>query len=289
MTHCSSFLRFFLAAFVLVFCGMVGTAYANPTIAMRKCSIYACDSAESLRAEGRAAAVGLPWDSIVLVTSDQYPLSAFVRVCPGSRGAKNACLITSGDLGAIELDNEVFARASKIAPIDIPEDVARSATSAEFELVQEWPYGRILEFTLRSGVNPWHNLFDPSNWHWMEFHDHRTGETQRVYSGDRITVRFADGSTAQLELVGLAGPSGHFVRFVPESIRLPNGEPWGADSPPPAYPTGAGIELATPWVGGGILEGALAFDWCSFLQSHCLFVSGGYELDCHYRRHNFPC
>jgi hypothetical protein len=273
-----------------VFCGTIGTAYAAPTVAMRKCQMHACDSAESLRREGRAAAVGLPWDSIVLVTSEQYPLSAFIRVCRGARGFKDACLITSGDLGAVELDNEVFARASKIAPIDIPADVATSATGAEWEIVEGWIFNQgILVNTGRNGWSPWHDLFEPLTWHWMEFVDTRTGEANRVHTKDRITFQFPDGSTMQAEMVGLGAASGHWFRALPDTIRLPNGEPWVAESPPPAYPTGAGIELATPWLGSGLLEGALAFAWCSFLQSHCAFANGGAEYDCYYRRHNFPC
>ena len=70
MKHRSSFVSLDLAAFtaVLAFAGAVDTAHAAPTVAMRKCEIYACDSAESLRAEARAASGSLPFGSIVFVS-----------------------------------------------------------------------------------------------------------------------------------------------------------------------------------------------------------------------------
>ena len=109
----------------------VGAAHAAPTtIAVRKCSIYACDSAMSLRTKLASRTATLPLGSLVFVSSQQYPLSAFARICPGPRGGRDACLITAGDLGAVELDNEVYARAAAIEPIDIPPDVAPSATQA---------------------------------------------------------------------------------------------------------------------------------------------------------------
>lgn len=268
--------------------GITEVAYAAPTIAVRKCSIYACDNALSLKNEARAAYGSLPLGSIVFVSSQQYPLSAFVRICAGPRGGKDACLITSGDLGAIELDNRVYSRAAEIQPIDIPIEIARSATQAIPEIVEEYPYVRFLQFNMRSGVNPWHNLFNPATWHWMEFVDHRTGQTYRVYTGDRITVRFADGSSAQLQMQGLAAASGHFFRFIPESIRLPNGEPIAQLSLPPAIVSGSGINVTPPWVNGAF-AGTLPFGYCAFLHSHCEFVSGGAVYDCYYRREQIPC
>ena len=94
MKHRSSILRFVLAALAAMFAlgGTVGPAYADPTIAMRKCAIYACDSAISLKNEARAAYGYLPFGSIVFVSSEQYPLSAFVRICPGPRGGQRRVL-----------------------------------------------------------------------------------------------------------------------------------------------------------------------------------------------------
>ena len=149
---------------------------------------YACDSALSLKNEARLAYGGLPLGSIVFVSSTQYPLSAFVRICAGPRGARDACLITSGDLGAIELDNEVYARATAIEPIDIPPGTAPSATQAIYELVQGYIYDpERLIVTGRNGINPWHDLFHPLNWAWMEIYDERTKTNNTVYAGDRIT------------------------------------------------------------------------------------------------------
>jgi hypothetical protein len=291
MKHYSSLLRHGLAALgaLVALGGAIGVAHANPTIAVRKCSVYECNSAVSLKAEARFAYSHLPFGSIVFVSSEQYPLSAFVRICPGPRGGRDACLITAGDLGAVELDNQVYARAAKIQPIDIPADVAPTATQAEFEIVEEWYYGRILEFTLRSGISPWHNIFDPSTWHWMEFLDRRTGELHKVFTRDRVTLRFADGSTAQMEMQGVAGPSGHFFRFVFESIRLPNGEPFIAPPQPiAASPAPSTLELTTPWLNASF-SGFLAFGYCAFLTGHCEFLSGGAIYDCYYRREEYPC
>ncbi len=213
--------------------GSFGVAHAGPTIAVRKCSIFPCDSALSLKNEARAAYAALPLGSIVFVSSQQYPLSAFVRICSGPRGAKDACLITSGDLGAIELDNQVYARAAAIEPIDIPIDVARSATQAIPELAEAWLFtARILATTGRTGWSPWHDLFNPLTWPWMEFFDFRSNTFHKVHTKDRITLRFADGSTAQAEMQGLAAASGHFFRFLPDTIRLANGHTYVQLSPP---------------------------------------------------------
>jgi hypothetical protein len=123
----------------------------------------------------------------------------------------------------------------------------------------------------------------------MEFLDKRTGELHRIFTGDRITLQFADGSTAQMEMMGLAGPSGHFFRFVFESIRLPNGEPFVAPPQPlAATPVPSSIELAAPWPSAGFRE-LLAWSYCSMLTSHCVFQSGGAIFDCYYRREDYPC
>jgi hypothetical protein len=292
MKLCSSFIRLFLAAVTafVAWGGSFGVAHAGPAIAVRKCSIYPCDSALSLKNEARAAYASLPLGSIVFVSSQQYPLSAFVRICSGPRGGKDACLITSGDLGAVELDNRVYARATEIAPIDIPPHIAPSATQAIPELAEEWMFtAGILAFNLRDGWNPWHNLFNPLTWYWMEFRDSRTGEVHQVYSKDRVTLRFSDGSTAQAEMIGLAAPSGHFFRFVPESIRLPNGEPYAQlPAPMPASPSGSAMNLTPPWLNGAF-AGTLPFGYCAFLHSHCEFLAGGTQVDCYYRRNEFPC
>jgi hypothetical protein len=292
MKHCSSVIRFLLAAVTafVAWGGEFGVAHAAPTIAVRKCSIFNCDSAMSLKNEARAGAGNLPLGSIMFVSSQQYPLSAFVRICPGPRGAKDACLITSGDLGAIELDNQVYARAAAIEPIDIPIDIARSATQAIPELAEAWIFtARILETTGRTGWSPWHDLFNPLTWPWMEFFDFRTNTFHKVHTKDRITLRFADGSTAQAEMQGLAAASGHFFRFLPESIRLANGQPYVQLPPPlPASPSGSALNLTPPWLNGAF-AGTLPFGYCAFLQSHCEFLAGGTQVDCFYRRQEFPC
>jgi hypothetical protein len=289
MKHRSWLVRFGLAGAVAIG-GMAGAAHADPTtIAVLKCSFYACNSALSLKNEARISSAHLPLGSIVFVSSAQYPLSAFVRICTGARGVRDACLITSGDLGAVELDNRVYARAAAIEPIDIPPDIAPSATQAIPELVEAWPYGRILEFTLRSGVSPWHNIVSPSTWIWMEFIDKRTGVVSRVHTGDRVTLRFSDGSTAQMQMQGPAAASGHFFRFLPETIRLPNGEPYAqVPLPLPASPAGGGLAITTPWLDAAF-AGTLPYGVCAFLHSHCEFIAGGSVYDCYYRREQFPC
>jgi len=268
--------------------GGLGAVHADQTIAVRKCTVYACNNATSLKNEARAAFSYLPFGSIVFVSSDQYPLSAFARICPGARGARDACLITAGDLGAVELDNQVYARATKIEPIDIPADVAPSATQAVPEIAEHWFYGRILEFTLRSGVSPWHDIFDPSTWHWMEFVDLRTGELHKIFTRDRITLKFADGSTAQVEMQGIAGASGHFFKFMFDSIRLPNGELFIQPPEIPASPVASTIELTPPWLNGAFAA-VLPYGSCAFLTSRCEYDANAAIYDCYFRREEYPC
>jgi hypothetical protein len=288
MKHRSWLLRLGLAA-VVALGGTIGAAHADPTtIAVRKCIVYACSSASQLKNEARIAYGNLPFGSIVFVSSQQYPLSAFARICPGPRGGRDACLITAGDLGAVELDNEVYARAAAIEPIDIPADIARGASPAIWELVEGHVLATLV-ITGRNGINPWHNILNPLTWPWMEVVDERTDAVQRIYAKDRITLRFADGSTAQIEMLDAMAPSGHYFHFLPETIRLPNGEPLAELTPPlPATPTGLGIDLTPPWL-NAVFGSLLPSGYCALLQSHCEFVAGGSQLDCYYRRQKFPC
>jgi hypothetical protein len=290
MKHCSPFVRFVVAAVVAIG-GSFGVAHADPTtIAAHKCSFYACDSAMSLKNEARIAFANLPLGSIVFVSSQQYPLSAFARLCTGARGARDACLITSGDLGAVELDNRVYARAPGIAPIDIPPHIAASATSAIEELAEEWMFtSQTLIVTGRTGVSPWHDLFSPLTWVWMEILDTRTNEVKRVFVKDRITLRFPDGSTVEAEMQGPTATSGHFFKLMFDTIRLPNGEPFVASTPLlAASPVGSGVDLTPPWLSAAF-GGSLPYGVCAFLISHCEFVSGGSVYDCYYRREQYPC
>jgi hypothetical protein len=289
MKHHFSVLRLVLAAAVALV-GAVKTAHADPTtIAVHKCRFYACNDAMSLKNEARMAYGFLPFGSIVFVTSQQYPLSAFVRICPGPRGGRDACMITSGDLGAVELDNRVYARAAAIEPIDIPADVATSASSAIQELAESWAFSsQTLVVTGRIGMNPWHDLFNPLTWTWMEILDTRTNELKKVYVKDRITLRFPDGSTVEAEMQGPSAASGHFFRFLFETIRLPNGEPLAYTPSLPASPVGGGIDLTPPWLAAAF-AGGLPYGVCAFLISHCEFVSGGSVYDCYYRREQYPC
>jgi hypothetical protein len=278
-------------AAVVAISGTVGAAHASQTtIAARKCIFYACNDAMSLKNEARIAFGGLPLGSIVFVTSQRYPLSAFARICLGPRGGRDACLITSGDLGAVELDNRVYARAPEIAPIDIPPSVAPSAPGAIQELAEAWMFtSQTLIATGRTGVSPWHDLFSPLTWIWMEILDTRTNEVKRVFVKDRITLRFPDGSTVEAEMQGPTAPSGHFFKFMFDTIRLPNGEPYVPSAPPlPASPVGAGVDLTPPWL-AATFGGSLPYGVCAFLVSHCEFISGGPVYDCYYRREQYPC
>jgi hypothetical protein len=287
MKHLSLLFRFVLVSLV-VLCGAVGVAHAAPAVAVYKCRIYACDSALSLKNEARLAGYSLPLGSIVFVSSEHYPLSAFARMCTGARGARDACLITAGDYGAIELDNEVYARATAIEPIDIPPETAPSATQAIYELVQGYIYDPYrLIATGRNGINPWHDLFNPLAWPWMEIYDWRSNANNTVYAGDRITVRFADGSTAQLEMVGLGAPSGHFFVWVAGSERDSNGNPFTSEPIGSAAPASGGFDLLAPWLDSSFSTQLIA-GLCAFLESTCEWVNP-YEVNCYYRRKDLPC
>lgn len=286
MKHLSFLLRFAMALVMLG--GMVGTAGAAPAVAVYKCRTFTCDSALSLKNEARVAGHSLPLGSIVLVSSERYPLSAIAYMCTGPRGGRDACLITSGDSGAIALDNEIYARATAIEPIDIPPETAPSATGAIYELVESYVFRNgLLIATGRVGWNPWHNLFNPLTWPWMEIHDDRSRVTHTVYAGDRITVRFRDGSTAQLELIGPQGPSGHFFHWVSGSERDRNGNPFTSGSAAAASPASGGFDLMAPWLDGSFSTQLIA-GLCALLESTCEYVNP-YEVNCYYRRKDLPC
>lgn len=286
MKHFSPLFRLGIA--LLVVLGAVGAARAAPAVAVHKCRFLNCDDAMSLKNEARMAYGSLPLGSIVFVSSERYPLSAFVRICTGPRGGKDACMITSGNLGAVELDNEVYARATTIEPIDIPVDIAPSATRAIYELVEGYIFRNgVLFATGRVGWNPWHDLFNPLTWPFMEIHDDRSGVTGDVYAGDRITVRFADGSTAQLEMIGPHAPSGHFFHWVSGSERDPDGNPFTSPPAASAAPASGGFDLAAPWLDSSFYTQIIA-GFCAILESTCEYVNP-YEVNCYYRRKDLPC
>jgi hypothetical protein len=287
MKHLSLLFRFVLVSLVMLG-GAVGAAHAAPAVAVHKCRMYNCNSATSLKNEARLAGASLPLGSIVFVSSSQHPLSAFVRMCTGPRGVRDGCMITMGDFGAAELDNEVYARATAIEPIDIPPDIAPSATGAIYELVESWIFRQgLLIHNGRFGTNPWHDLFDPSTWVWMEIYDERTGVLNKVYTRDRITVRFRDGSTAQLEMMGPYAPSGHFFHWVSGSEQDRNGNPFVVQPTPPAAAGSGGFDLAAPWLDGSFYTELVA-GLCAFLESTCEAVNP-YEVNCYYRRKQLPC
>ena len=143
--------------------------------------------------------------------------------------------------------------------------------------------------TGRTGINPWHDLFSPLTWAWMEILDTRTNQLKKVFVKDRITLRFPDGSTVEAEMMGPTAPSGHFFKFMFETIRLPNGEPFIAASPSlPASPLASGIDLTPPWLAAAF-GGQLAVRGLRLLDLSLRIRLGGSVYDCYYRREQFPC
>ena len=89
-------------------------------------------------------------------------------------------------------------------------------------------------------------------------------------------------------MMGPTAPSGHFFKFMFDTIRLPNGEPFIARLAAAAgdRPSASGIDLTPPWLAAAF-GGSLPYGVCAFLISHCEFVSGGSVYDCYYRREQF--
>jgi hypothetical protein len=177
----------------------------------------------------------------------------------------------------------LYSRAAKVAPIEIPPGVATSATGQE-EFIEGYVTSRLL-FNGTTGWSIWHAILNGvGSLVYMDFVDIRDGQTYRVWTLDKITLNFSDGSTAQVELIGPGAPDGLFFQLDHDSIRDSNGNPLVAF--PPSNGSGSGSMAFNPpvsWGQGRYLHIAFQGQTCTAVVEVCA------DGQCWVRRQILPC
>jgi hypothetical protein len=248
-----------------------------------------CDSAYKLELDmiNSGLLSALPYGALIVSTSESVPISSILTVCSaGPSGAKSACALVRGDQEMVDLDNKVYARAAQIDPVLIPPGVAPSAVSGgpEWEFVQQ-----------AAGENFTFVRYDTSILHailtfslqvaYVDFIDNRDGSAHRIWVNDTITVKFSDGSTAQLKLISTFPVAGAFFHLVPGSERDANGDPVAAPPPQAANQVGnGGGDLSMVFSSGDSIAINLVFTMC--VQTILYSESTGYSG---YFRKFYPC
>jgi len=199
-----------------------------------------------------------------------------------------AFFLTEGEENSGKLDNEIFARAAKLAPVNIPPSVGGSVATTP-ELVQVYLTSQSGPFAVipGQGHNIWHMI---TNWGHSGFYynvlDKRTGEVERAYIGDTVEVQFEDGSTWQLEFIGPIGPAGSMFLKVSGSERDANGEPLAGPTGSPSTP---GAELDFVFASLLELEAAPMLDCAIQVKTRVCDVYGLGQCFEHVREVNVPC
>jgi hypothetical protein len=237
--------RSYLWAVFLALALVAPHVYGTETIRAIKCD---CDSMQSMQ---MAAANGA-WQqgSIVLVSSETWPISAYfvqeynLFYLPPWYAPVNipwAFFITLDETTAAQLDNKLYARAAQLQPVEIPPEVADSA-SADPELFEPYITSQAGPFTVLPGpprVDIWHMIT-----HWgtlstyYEVLDKRNGEVSSVHIGDTVVIKFQDQSTLELRFWGPEGPAGKIFEHVSGSERDANGSPFTGYNGAPSNPVG---------------------------------------------------
>jgi hypothetical protein len=213
---------------------------AQTTTAVLSCN--PCSTVSDMVAAANSQYTTLPNGSIALMTSLNEPVSAFLRLACSPPGKGSGCewvAITASNTDAAALDNQTFARASKMAPLTTPSNITYDETD---EIIIGYIQTQIVG-TGQTGISLWHNLpnFQPTAWYTMV--DAQTGQTENIYIGDTITVNYPGGYSEQWQFLGLEAGSIQWKR-VPNTL-MQNGKPV---TPPSSTP-------ATPAPGHGALTG----------------------------------
>lgn len=120
---------------------------------------------------------------------------------------------------------------------------------------------------------------------YVDFIDTRDGSPHRIWVGDTITVKFADGSTAQLKLIGVEPVAGALFHLVAGSERDANGDPVAGPPPQAANQVGnGGGDLSMVFSSGDSIAINLVFTMC--VQTILYAESTGYYG---YFRKMYPC
>jgi hypothetical protein len=137
--------------------------------------------------------------TVAIVTSKQYPLTGFFELEAVFDGTVMVNAMTASDAATRDMDNRIAARASAMPPVDLP-----VTHSSDFDATVLPALIQVVNVVTIEGVDWWHGL-NPLTWGQfvkLKVANAQTNQRYTVYAGDTITVRFSDGWTLKVELVG---------------------------------------------------------------------------------------
>jgi len=290
LSRSRSFLVLSMVAGLMLGFGPTPQAVAQTTITFLKCvpgapSTVGCDNVLNMKNTVRLQLANLPLGSIVLASTDAYPISGFFRRCTGPRGLADYCPITSDEAAMAALDNELNARAASINPVDIPPEVG-TGVGIQPETINSYVTGF---FTAVGAPQTswWHGITNFPIVTYYTVVDARDGSQHQVFINDRIVVKFTStGMTAELKYVGPLGPQNQQWLYVEGTLRNADGTPYVPPPPPAAAnPVGVPIGLVANYVpsAGGIL---LQFAAGAICKGHSIVSGTGWS---YIRDFYFPC
>lgn len=219
------------------------TADSATPIAVSTCD--PCTSLSDLQSATQQTALKQQWanynNAIVLMTSLNAPISAFFRLTVsyttawGTRIATyTATPITTDNMAAGALDNQIFARALKFAPLISPPNIAYNSSGIN---ITDWIQTQLL-YNFDTGIDPWHMLPGFASSVYFQLRDVQTGQVEDVFFGDTITINFPNGYSEKFKFLGI-GPSIEW-QAVPGTL-MHNGQPVN----PPTTQSGVSIPGAS--------------------------------------------
>lgn len=223
-----------------------------------------------------------PIGTVMLVSSLSQPISAVVKymqVGSGKGGGVGIHPITVDEAGTITLDGGIYARATKIPPVNLPDIAYNDEPDDIVGQIQD-----VLIANGTGGTDAWHGLTNYPQFGYYNVVDTQTGQTYKVYTGDTITVQLAGGYSEQFKFLGVHQGTLQW-QAVPNTLML-NGKPVTQPSNTSGTPvTGAG-SISDPFP-GGTLDLNLNTSLCFGLATTCfeyddgsLCGSGIYTVPC---------
>jgi hypothetical protein len=235
-----------LATSAALVAGLVGAQPASAATVTAVVSCNPCSSLSDLQTAANNWAIANGGEgTIILITSLNEPISQFFRVMVTLKGGRYANPITTTAAGVVALDNSIFARSSKLAPVIMPSDVPYNESDEVIAAAIE----NVIVASGPSGLSIWHMLMNFPQYQYYTMVDSQTGQSVQIWVGDMITVSYPGGYTEQWQFVGvLQGGSVQWKR-VPNTLML-NGKPVTPPSTAPAAPSKPTAGGFSPYTGG---------------------------------------
>jgi len=179
------------------------------------------------------------------------------------------------------LDNSIFARATKFAPIHAPD----LTYNEEDEIILQYIETQLTE-TGGTGLSIWHGLTNFPQIVWYIMVDLQTGQSFQVYVGDTITIQYANGYSEQWQFLGPEAGSIQWKRV--ENTLMLKGKPVTPPSTKPAASIpGAGSLVGTDGVSPGTIQMLNDLNFCTGVTAVSVITDDG--TDTSFGFYTFPC